>query len=303
MDGTRVTVTFDFEGLFGMPDRVNYDIAEATYRLLNILDNSGVYAVFFIVGQIVESYPEIVSLLHERGHTIGLHGYRHERLGQLTPPQLQEFCVDLEGAVAKIEGITSSRPRGFRAPYLAAPSFYVPSLYEALAKMGFTWISNCEVRFPDELWRPGRLPRGRSLLEVQLVRQAMVVLLNTGAIFTNRGPRSRRALSTIGWLTSGQPPFVRPEGLVEYPLTSPLDCDLLGLPVPAEPSTRQSLDYAAATLASLFDQSRTHFILSFHDWIIGTSNRPDLLARTLEYIVASHRATFWIPDHPAAARA
>lgn len=292
MDHTRVTVTFDFEGQFGMPGPAEYDIVATTSRLLDLLDDARVTAVFFIVGQIAERHPDVVAELHRRGHTIGLHGYRHERLADLTPNRLAAFCGDLERAVDEIQVLTGRRPRGFRAPYLAGPRFYVPDLYAALAALGFSWISNCEIRFPDELWRAGRLARGRGVLEFTPMRQALTVLLNTGTIVTARGPRSRRSLATIDWLAHGQPPFMRPEGLVEYPLTSPLDCDLLGLPAPGTPSSQRSLAFAADTLCALFDRAGAHFNINCHDWIIGSANRPDVLRRVLAHIADTGQATF-----------
>lgn len=50
---------------------------EYTLEVLDILDSYGVSATFFLVGESVEKYPEIVEEIHSRGHKIGCHSYSH----------------------------------------------------------------------------------------------------------------------------------------------------------------------------------------------------------------------------------
>ena len=54
-----------------------------TEQILDILDNYGAKATFFCLGNNAELYPELVSLIEERGHAIGNHSYNHTR-GWLT---------------------------------------------------------------------------------------------------------------------------------------------------------------------------------------------------------------------------
>jgi len=49
----------------------------STPRILDILDEFGVNATFFVVGQRAEEYPSIVQSIISRGHEIGEHGYAH----------------------------------------------------------------------------------------------------------------------------------------------------------------------------------------------------------------------------------
>ncbi len=48
-----------------------------TLRVLDILDEYGVKATFFLVGESVEKNPEIVREIYTRGHKIGCHSYTH----------------------------------------------------------------------------------------------------------------------------------------------------------------------------------------------------------------------------------
>jgi len=50
-----------------------------TPRLLEILQNKGVSANFFLIGMRVEQSPKIVKQVIEAGHEIGNHTYTHKR--------------------------------------------------------------------------------------------------------------------------------------------------------------------------------------------------------------------------------
>jgi peptidoglycan-N-acetylglucosamine deacetylase len=80
---------------------------------LDFLDKLNVKATFFIVGEIAEAHPSLVSEISRRGHEIGFHGYYHDPLWVLEP---QEFKLQLEKFNTLIEPITGRRCLGFRAP-------------------------------------------------------------------------------------------------------------------------------------------------------------------------------------------
>ena len=52
---------------------------ELTHWILKTLDEFGIKATFFCIGNNVEKYPEIVDEIREKGHTVGIHGYQHRR--------------------------------------------------------------------------------------------------------------------------------------------------------------------------------------------------------------------------------
>ena len=64
-----------------------------TLKLLEGLKERGVRATFFLVGSLVEQYPEIVQQMAEDGHLIGCHTYSHV---QLTSLSLRDACDELE---------------------------------------------------------------------------------------------------------------------------------------------------------------------------------------------------------------
>lgn len=52
-------------------------IPECTPQVLDILAHYGVKATFFMVGENVDRYPDLLSRVQEEGHAIGNHTYHH----------------------------------------------------------------------------------------------------------------------------------------------------------------------------------------------------------------------------------
>src|SRR5262245_63413422 len=51
-----------------------------TRSVLDALDAAGARATFFVIGEKGERHPELVRELVARGHLVGIHGTRHDRL-------------------------------------------------------------------------------------------------------------------------------------------------------------------------------------------------------------------------------
>jgi|GEM_PF-1249567 len=51
-----------------------------TSEVLDILDQEGVKATFFVCGKNIEKYPDAISKMLERGHNIGNHSYSHSQI-------------------------------------------------------------------------------------------------------------------------------------------------------------------------------------------------------------------------------
>lgn len=87
---------------------------QSTPKILDMLDEAGVQATFFVIGRKAEQHPGLVREMSERGHAIGVHGYEHERLMALRSPR--HVRADLERAISLLRDITGARPFMFRAP-------------------------------------------------------------------------------------------------------------------------------------------------------------------------------------------
>jgi len=86
--------------------------------LLNLLDEYGIKATFFILGSAAEEQPEIVKEIFKRGHEIALHGYSHKEISRLSK---KEFEKEISKSLNIINQITRGKTKinGFRAPYFS----------------------------------------------------------------------------------------------------------------------------------------------------------------------------------------
>jgi len=113
-------------------------IENNTYKVLDLLDEYGVKATFFVLGWVAEHYPEIVGDIHGRGHEIACHGYNHRLVYKLSPA---EFREDIGKSRTLIEDITGEPVLGYRA---ASYSIIKDSLWalDILIEEGFVYDSS-----------------------------------------------------------------------------------------------------------------------------------------------------------------
>ncbi len=102
-DDDRVALTFD--------DGPN---PATTPKILSILARGGHRATFFLVGRKVQAHPELVRDIHQAGHTLGLHGFIHDRLYAFKPPA--RVVSDVRAAQQAVADACGIRPTLFRPP-------------------------------------------------------------------------------------------------------------------------------------------------------------------------------------------
>lgn len=92
-----------------------------TPELLAILEEKEVDATFFMLGQNVESYPDIVKEAYEDGNIIASHSYSHQQLNAISADDIKAEVRKTDKAIFEACGIL---PRLLRPPYGAidAPS-------------------------------------------------------------------------------------------------------------------------------------------------------------------------------------
>ncbi|MDD7362712.1 MAG: polysaccharide deacetylase family protein [Peptoniphilus sp.] len=153
---------------------------EFTPRLLSLLEENGVRATFFVVGQKAERYPDLVKRERATGHTIGLHCYDHTHPLFWGPIKTAR---DMDRAQAALEslGITpiyyrpphgwvnltmlrKVRSRGMRLKlWTAIPGDWdehmsVDQLYEAIAEVARTGGVVCLHDSNHRMDSPSRAP-------------------------------------------------------------------------------------------------------------------------------------------------
>jgi peptidoglycan-N-acetylglucosamine deacetylase len=116
VDGPYLAITFD-----------DGPHPKLTPRLLDMLKERGVKATFYVIGQNVVQYPEIVQRMVAEGHEIGNHTFTHPSLPKIGPSRVGE---EIAKSNAAIEQATGVRPTTMRPPYGAINSAITKRLNE-----------------------------------------------------------------------------------------------------------------------------------------------------------------------------
>jgi len=84
-----------------------------TPLILDTLRRENVKATFFVVGELVEQYPELVRMIVADGHELGNHTYSHLPLSHLNP---RGVWAQLRGCEVAVERACAVKMRWFRPP-------------------------------------------------------------------------------------------------------------------------------------------------------------------------------------------
>ena len=85
-----------------------------TQQILDILDEKGVSATFFLQGDAVEEHPELAAAIADAGHELGSNAYSNTNLTGLTGEELRS---QITRGFDAIEQATGQRPGLLRAPF------------------------------------------------------------------------------------------------------------------------------------------------------------------------------------------
>jgi polysaccharide deacetylase family protein (PEP-CTERM system associated) len=94
-------------------DRLESRVVPTTRALLEDLAATGNHGTFLIVGWVAERFPALVQEIQAAGHEVGLHGYWHRRVYELSP---EAFRQDLRDNHRALHAAGVARVRCFRAP-------------------------------------------------------------------------------------------------------------------------------------------------------------------------------------------
>lgn len=147
-------------------------VRENTLRVLDLFDEYGCRATFFVLGWVAERQSALIREISARGHEVACHSYAHRRVFTLTPA---EFRSDLRRARLAIEDAAGVPVFGYRAPTFSIrrDSFWA---LDILAEEGFKYDSSI---FPinHDLYGFSEAPRfahvcklasGREIIEIPM---------------------------------------------------------------------------------------------------------------------------------------
>lgn len=126
----------DWLGVDGLPTQ---QVVRNTSRLLDLLDrHGGVKATCFVLGEVAETFPQLVRDISAAGHEVGVHGYTHRQFFKLTPDQARQ---ELGRAKKCVEDLLGQPVLGHRAPAFSIRPDTGWAL-EVLAELGFEYDSS-----------------------------------------------------------------------------------------------------------------------------------------------------------------
>lgn len=160
-----------FEALVGHERWKDYTprVEANTGKVLDLLQEHGVSATFFVLGWTARQFPGLVQRIQAMGHEIACHSLHHRLIYTMRP---DEFHEDTRTAKDILEQITGTSIQGYRAP---SYSITQDSLwaFDILEELGFTYDSSIfpirhdRYGIPDAPRFPYRLA-GRNLIEFPL---------------------------------------------------------------------------------------------------------------------------------------
>jgi polysaccharide deacetylase family protein (PEP-CTERM system associated) len=176
----RFTLSIDWEDFsqlfgkyhYGIITQPKKDIDRQTDIILDMLEETGNKATFFILGMLADYRPDLVKRIAAQGHEMGIHGQNHEQLFTLTDDKVRE---DIRQSRDTVEQITGQKVFGYRAPIFSILSQNLHAL-EILSELGLEYDSSI---FPIKMPRYGidgfssenrlyQLPNGKQIVELPL---------------------------------------------------------------------------------------------------------------------------------------
>lgn len=92
---------------------------QLTPRLLDMLKERGIKATFYLVGQNVAQYPEIVARMVAEGHEVGNHSWSHPFFTKMSETAVRSQLQRTHDAIVSASGVA---PKTLRPPYGAITS-------------------------------------------------------------------------------------------------------------------------------------------------------------------------------------
>lgn len=89
---------------------------EWTPKLLDLLQRHNVKGLFFVVGECVDLYPDVVKRIHRDGHVICNHSYWHKDVMQISWVEYRDNYLKNEALLREFLDIKTTKPLIYRPP-------------------------------------------------------------------------------------------------------------------------------------------------------------------------------------------
>lgn len=107
---------------------------ENTTKILKILKDEQIHATFFLTGNNVERYPDVVKAIYESGNAIGIHSYSHDYKKLYASPKA--YMDEVDKTAGLIYDVIHVRPIISRAPG-GTSGHFTKAFWQALNQEGY----------------------------------------------------------------------------------------------------------------------------------------------------------------------
>lgn len=156
---------------------------EGTPAVLNVLEEAGIKATFFLVGEQVERRPALAAEIAARGHVVALHAFRHRPQPALSARAVRD---DMARGAAVISEATGAELTWHRPPYgLYSPAGLATARERGLKPLLWSrWGKD---------WRRLTTPERIAARATRDLRPGEVILLHDADFYSSKGSHERTA--------------------------------------------------------------------------------------------------------------
>lgn len=170
------------------------------WRILDILAQQKLGAVFYVSGILAERYPDLMRAITGAGHVVAAHGWSQHLLPAYQ--SADEEARDLGRCLGAIEGATGVPPKGWLSPR-CTPSARTSEL---LAGSGFDWQADF---FDSDLPYRRQTPAG------PIVAMPFTMEVNDMPLYVRYGSEPEAFTRILERIVSGWPKLGRPAGCLD----------------------------------------------------------------------------------------
>lgn len=179
---------------------------------LDLLNDCGVRATFFVLGWVADSYPELVRAVADAGHEIASKGYYHRSIRHMSP---SEFREDLARSREALERAGGQPVRGYRVAdrWLEPPDLWA---LEVLAQEGYAYDSSIAPMMRNFAGQPWRIEAHENRFEDRVLWELPISSMGllglrlpvSGGNWLRQFPQWLVAQAMASWHRHRRSPFV-----------------------------------------------------------------------------------------------
>lgn len=140
---------------------------EGTMRIIEVLEEIGCKAVFFLSGDQIRGKEEILIEIIKNGHKIGNHGFHHRKITFMGREELRRSIASTNDLV---RSITGEEVLFYRSPY-GSPSVFLKSILNELGMRNIMWsLLTFDFR--------GSMEKSRTILSTYVKKGDIIVFHN-----------------------------------------------------------------------------------------------------------------------------